>query len=87
MGYGTALVGFRSAIGQRLSIVMVAVLFAAGHIPALLAGDAVLEEILSLTLDAGLGIVAISVVQRSADVWWFWCVHFVMDMTQFYTVG
>ncbi|MCI0487254.1 MAG: hypothetical protein L0229_11715 [Blastocatellia bacterium] len=80
-------VRFRSALGLRVTIVLVAVLFAAGHIPALLAGGATLNEMSSLFLDAGLGVGVLTVLQRSADVWWFWCVHFAMDMMQFYAVS
>ena len=77
-------VRFRAVLGLRVTIALVAVLFAAGHIPALLTGGAILSELSSLILDAGLGIAILSVVQRSADIWWFWCVHFAMDMMQFY---
>jgi len=36
-----------------------------------------------LILDAALTVGILAVLQRSADVWWFWMVHFAMDMTQF----
>ena len=80
-------VRFRSALGLRVTIVLVAVLFAAGHIPALLAGGATFGEMSSLLLDAALGAGILTVLQRSADVWWFWCVHFAMDMMQFQAVS
>jgi hypothetical protein len=79
-------VRLRAVLGLKVVIVLVAVLFAAGHIPALIAGGAEAGELLSLFLDAGLGVLAISVLQRSADIWWFWGVHFAMDMMQFYAV-
>ena len=79
-------VRFRAVLRLRVTIALVAVLFAAGHIPALLTGGAILSELSSLVLDAGIGIAILSVVQRSADIWWFWCVHFAMDMMQFYAV-
>jgi hypothetical protein len=25
-------------------------------------------------------------LQRSSDVWWFWLLHFAMDMMQFYAI-
>jgi hypothetical protein len=38
-------------------------------------------------LDVVLAVAVVAVVQRSADVWWFWGVHFAMDMTQYATLG
>ncbi len=77
------LVRLRAALGLRPTIVLVAVLFAAGHVPSLLATGASTAQLVDLLLDAALGVLVLSVVQRSADVWWFWCVHFAMDMMQF----
>lgn len=79
-------VRFRAVLGLRMVIILVAMLFAAGHIPALLSKGATLSELSSLVFDAGLGIAILSVVQRSADIWWFWCVHYAMDMMQFSAV-
>lgn len=76
-----------AAIGVRAAIVMTGILFAAGHIPTLLAQGVTFPELATLFLDAGLGVLMISVLQRSSDVWWFWMVHFAMDMTQFYSKG
>ena len=36
-----------------------------------------------LFLDAGLGVLVLVVLRRAQDIWWFWCVHFAMDMMQF----
>jgi len=69
---------------QWLAAVVVAGLFAAGHIPGALSSGAALAELLPLTLDIMLGVGILLVVYRSADIWWFWCVHFAMDMTQFF---
>jgi hypothetical protein len=77
----------RSALGLTRSIIIVAVLFAAAHIPAMLSGGAGLMEITGLALDAGLAIVVLFFLQRSADVWWFWWIHFAMDMMQFYSTS
>jgi len=71
-------------IGRKWSIVIVAFLFAAGHIPALMSGGASLAEISSLIIDASIGIIVLSAVSKSKDVWWFFLVHFVLDMSQFY---
>jgi len=70
-------------MGKHRAVILVAVLFAAGHIPPLLAGGAPLEELTGLLLDAGLGVALISVLQYSRDILWFWMLHFHMDMTQF----
>jgi hypothetical protein len=79
-------VRMRAAIGLLWSILVVGVLFAAAHIPAMLSTGANLDDILNLAMDAGLGIVVLYFLQRGADVWWFWLVHFSMDMMQFYAV-
>lgn len=79
-------VKLREVLGLKIVIVLVAVLFAAGHIPAFLANGVTFGELTSLILDAGLGVAILSVVQRSSDIWWFWCVHFAMDMMQFYSM-
>jgi hypothetical protein len=77
-------VRFQAAIGLRATLILVASLFAAAHIPSMVARGTSWEELAKLVLDAGLGVVALFIAQRSADVWWLWCVHFAMDMMQFY---
>jgi hypothetical protein len=72
-----------AAIGARWATVLVAVLFAVGHIPAMVAGGATWSELGGLLRDAALGAAAISVLQHSRDVLWFWCIHFSLDMMQF----
>jgi hypothetical protein len=79
-------VRFREVLGLKFVIILVAVLFAAGHIPAFITNGVTLAELSGLILDAGLGVAILSIVQRSADIWWFWCVHFAMDMMQFYSM-
>jgi hypothetical protein len=71
------------AIGSRWATVIVACLFAAGHIPAMVSEGATWVELAGLLRDAGLGVAVILVLQRSRDVAWFWCIHFCLDMTQF----
>lgn len=72
-----------AATSSRTAIGVVALLFAAGHVPAMLAGGAGMAELASLGRDVLLGVALIAVLQRSRDVLWFWCVHFAMDMSQF----
>ncbi len=72
-----------AAIGTRWSAVIVAVLFAAGHIPALLASGTSGGELLSLVRDAALGTTIILVLNRSRDIVWFWLIHFSLDLLQF----
>jgi len=79
-------VRFQSLLGKRMAIVIVAALFAAGHIPAFLANGVTWVEMQSLVFDALLSIGILTVLQRSSDIWWFWMVHFAMDMMQFYSV-
>ncbi len=71
------------AIANRWATVIVACLFAAGHIPAMTSQGVILPEFAGLIRDVGLGVVVILVVQRSRDIVWFWCIHFCLDMTQF----
>ena len=70
-------------VGRQWALVLVAVLFAAGHLPALIAQGSSWEETASLLLDTGIGVLVLSAVSASQDIWWFFIVHFVMDMTQF----
>ena len=76
-----------AAIGTRWATVVVACLFAAGHIPVMISHGATWFEIAGLLRDAGLGVAVILVLQRSRDVIWFWCIHFCLDMTQFAKIG
>ncbi|HEY9468287.1 MAG TPA: hypothetical protein VIQ76_01595 [Propionibacteriaceae bacterium] len=77
-------VRFRAALGLRATLLVVATLFAAGHIPGLLEQGAAPRDLAALLGDAGLGVLALAVLHRSRDVWWFWMVHFALDMTQFF---
>lgn len=71
------------AVGARNAIGVVAALFAAGHIPAMLSQGRPVIEFVLLLRDVGLLVVALSLLRRSRDIVWIWPVHFVMDMTQF----
>jgi hypothetical protein len=75
------------AIGIRGATIVVACLFAAGHIPTMLTQGTTLREVAGLLRDAGLGVAVVLVLQRSRDVVWFWCIHFCLDMTQFAMVS
>lgn len=77
------LVRLSAALGPRRAVVLVAVLFAAAHIPSLLASDEPPADVARLALDAGLGVAVLAVLFRSRDIVWFWCLHFAMDMMQF----
>lgn len=80
-------VRLRAWIGTRWSIGLVATLFAAAHIPAMLAGGAALADLHTLLLDAALAVGILAVLQRVCDIWWFWWVHFAMDMMQYHAVA
>jgi len=62
---------------------LVGALFAAGHIPAMLSHGVAGGELVGLVLDGLLGLFMVRILQRAGDIWWFWCLHFMMDMTQF----
>ena len=71
-------------IGRRWSLFIVALLFAAGHIPAMISTGYSFPELGSLFIDAFLGVIILAAVSKSQDIIWFFMVHFVLDMTQFY---
>ena len=71
-------------IGNKRTIGIVAFLFAAGHIPSLLSSGASIVEISSLFIDIFIAVVILSAVSKSKDVWWFFMVHFALDMSQYY---
>ena len=78
------LVRLAAAAGARIALPVVAALFAAGHVPAMLAEGATAGGLARLVLDFGLGVGVMGTLWRSADVSWLWCVHFAMDMMQYY---
>jgi hypothetical protein len=77
------LVRLAAAIGMRPAVLVAATLFAAGHIPSMLARGASLSELVALLRDVMLGLVVLGSVLRSGDILWFWPVHVTMDLTQF----
>jgi len=77
------LVRLSAAVKPPKAIVGAALLFAAAHIPALLAQGVMPSELIGLVRDFGLGIVVLGTAWRSADIAWLWPVHFALDMTQF----
>lgn len=86
LGIAILFVRFASALGWRRTVVIVAVLFALAHVPAMLSGGSTLASFGHLGLDVALAVGILLVLRRSGDVWWFWMVHFAMDMMQFYAV-
>jgi hypothetical protein len=77
-------VRLRALVGTAWSLGLTAILFAAGHLPAILAAGFTAADFAGLAATVALTVACLWVLQRSADVWWFWGVHFAMDMTQFY---
>lgn len=71
-------------IGRKWAIGIVALLFAAGHIPSLLSSGASTIDISSLFIDIFIAVVILSAVSKSKDIWWFFMVHFALDMSQYY---
>ena len=76
-----------AATSPQYAILLVALLFAAGHIPAMIANGASAQELLGLVRDFGLGVLVIGTLWRGADIAWFCPVHFALDMTQFMPKG
>jgi hypothetical protein len=74
-------------LGPRAAPVLAAVILTASHLTASLAAGVVQGVLERALVDVFLGAAVVAVVQRSADVWWFWGVHFAMDMTQYVTQG
>lgn len=75
----------RGVIGTRWTVVAVAVLFAVGHIPALLAGgDSIIAELPSLGVSVAIGLMVMGAVLATRSIWWVWPVHTSMDITQLY---
>ncbi len=68
----------------RVTAIAIGALFAAGHVPALLADGAGAGELVPLLRDAALASAVLLVLRRGADVWWFACVHTVLDLTQYF---
>ena len=71
-------------ISTKWTIVVVATLFAAGHIPSMISSGYALSELGSLVLDTSIGLIILFVVSKSKDIWWFFMVHYALDMSQFY---
>jgi hypothetical protein len=86
VGIAIVFVRLRGALG-RWTLVVVAALFAAAHVPGMLAAGADMSALWHLAGDVVLGVLALALLQRLRDVWWFWMVHFALDMTQFFAGG
>lgn len=82
-------VRFRAAAGKKwflIALFSVAFLFSASHYPAKLGdGLSFMAATRDVIIDGALGCAVVYVLQQSRDILWFWCLHFAMDMMQFYT--
>jgi len=70
-------------IGLKRAVIVVAVLFAAAHIPAMVANGVSAENFIGLLFDTVLGILILRTLYSSRNFLWFWMIHFAMDLTQF----
>jgi hypothetical protein len=81
-------VRFRSAVGSKwflVVLIVVAFLFSASHYPAKFGeGLSFVTATRDVIIDGALASAIVYVLQRSKDILWFWCIHFAMDMMQFY---
>lgn len=83
---GLLLARLCAAVRRRwIAVVVIAVLFAAAHIPAMLSEGAHPADIATLALDAGLAALVLGAVARTQDVWWLWPLHATLDLSQFVT--
>lgn len=74
---------FQALIGERWAMIIVASLFALGHIPAMLSEGFTAANALGLLLDAMLVVSVLLVLRRWRNILWFWMIHYAMDMMQF----
>ena len=72
-----------TAMRPRAALLIVAALFAAAHIPSMIARGDTTAELVALLRDAGLAVVVVGSAWRSADIAWVWPIHYAMDITQF----
>jgi hypothetical protein len=75
---------FAAALGPRKAIALVAALFAAAHIPAMLTSGVGLASMTPLVLDTLLGVLVLGAVVTTRSIWWFIPIHFALDVIQFY---
>jgi hypothetical protein len=76
-----------AALGKGRAVALAGILFAAGHVPTMIAVGVSVAELAALLRDAALAIAVISLAIRAADVWVLWPMHFAMDMMQYVTSG
>lgn len=84
IGIAILLVRLGAAIRRPwIGVILVATLFAAGHIPALTADGAGAHEYALLLGDVVLGVIVLSALYRTQDILWLWPVHATLDLSQF----
>ncbi|MEQ8766191.1 MAG: hypothetical protein RL885_19900 [Planctomycetota bacterium] len=83
LAIGIMLVRLGCWLSTRGAIVLTAVLFVAGHIPAQIDKGTPASELLWLLPDVGLALLVLTALFRSRDILWFWPVHTVLDLMQF----
>ena len=83
IGIAIVFVRLAAAVGTKGAILGVAALFALAHVPAIITRGGDPSELIGLFRDFGLGVLVLGTVRRSADIAWFWPVHYSLDMTQF----
>lgn len=72
-----------AALTNKWAVIVVAALFAGGHIPTMVSEGASNAQLIGLLRDFGLGVAVIGTAMRGADILWLWPVHYALDMTQF----
>ena len=77
------LVRLGAALTNKWAVIVVAALFAGGHIPTMVSEGTSSAQLIGLLRDFGLGILVVGTAVRGADILWLWPVHYALDMTQF----
>ncbi len=70
-------------ITPRTAVVATGLLFALGHVPAMITDGATMSDFVRLFADGLLAAGVVVVLLRVRDVWVLWPVHVAMDLTQF----
>jgi membrane protease YdiL (CAAX protease family) len=83
LGIAMLLASLLRIIKPRTAVIVTGLLFALGHVPAMVTGGATGSEFVRLISDGLLAAGVVAVLLRLRDVWVLWPVHVAMDLTQF----
>ena len=84
VGIAMLLASLLRHVRPRVAIIATGVLFAAGHVPAMITDGQPVAEFTRLVADGLLSAGVVALLLRVRDIWVIWPVHVTMDLTQFY---